>query len=147
MRLAPILRSLRHFGMCASETKDKLLFTPGPLTTTISVKEASTKDMGSRDERFIEIIKETRQGVVDVANLQKPDEWTAVFVQGSGTFGVESIIQTSVPKQDGHLLVISNGAYGSRAAKIGKRMGVTTTELAFLEDQKPCLKKVEDAME
>jgi len=146
MRFAPILRSLRRFGMNAREGRDKLLFTPGPLTTSLSVKKAMLNDMGSRDEKFIKIIKETREGVVDVANLAKPDDWTAVFVQGSGTFGVEAIIQTSVPKQNGGLLVISNGAYGSRAAKIGKRIGVDTTELAFLEDQWPCLKKIEQAM-
>lgn len=147
MRYAPILRSLRCFGMSAKESRDKLLFTPGPLTTTLSVKEAMLNDMGSRDEKFIKIIKETREGVVDVANLTKPDDWTAVFVQGSGTFGVESIIQTSVPKENGRLLVISNGAYGSRAAKIGKRIGVDTAELAFLEDQWPCLKKIEEAVD
>ena len=33
---------------------DKKLLTPGPLTTSMSTKEAMLHDWGSRDEEFIE---------------------------------------------------------------------------------------------
>jgi aspartate aminotransferase-like enzyme len=38
----------------ANETPDKLLFTPGPLTTSATVKQAMQHDLGSRDAAFIE---------------------------------------------------------------------------------------------
>jgi len=73
---------------------------------------------------------------VELGNPANPEDWTSVFVQGSGTFGIEATIQSSVPK-DGHLLVISNGAYGQRAAKIGNRIGIKTTEIKLSEDDVP----------
>jgi 2-aminoethylphosphonate-pyruvate transaminase len=94
---------------------DKLLFTPGPLTTSYSVKEAMLSDLGSRDHAFIRVIQEVRDGLLEIANLSK-NEYTTIPVQGSGTFGVESVLSTIVPKSksEGGLLIIANGSYGSR---------------------------------
>jgi 2-aminoethylphosphonate-pyruvate transaminase len=48
--------SIKEFSMpaprAASETGDPLLFTPGPLTTSKSVKSAMVHDWGSRDANF-----------------------------------------------------------------------------------------------
>ena len=68
--------------------KDKALFTPGPLTTSQTVKQAMLRDMGSRDVEFIEIIQDVRRRLV--ALCASPDEYTAVLMPGSGTFGIES---------------------------------------------------------
>ena len=37
--------------------KDKPLFTPGPLTTSLSVKQAMLRDLGSRDTEFIGAVR------------------------------------------------------------------------------------------
>ena len=52
-----------------------------------------------------------------------PEDYTAVLMQGSGTFGVESAITSSVGK-DGKLLILSNGAYGERMADIAEHAGL-----------------------
>ena len=43
-------------------------------------------------------------------------------MQGSGTFSVEAAVNTLVPR-DGHVLVLINGAYGKRMAKLTEMMG------------------------
>jgi aspartate aminotransferase-like enzyme len=43
------------------------LFTPGPLLTSQTVKEAMLRDLGSRDSEFIETIKIFREGLLKVA--------------------------------------------------------------------------------
>lgn len=140
VRIAARLAQRRRFGtelpVLQTESGDKLLFTPGPLSTSLSVKKAMLSDMGSRDKAFMDNIKDARNGVVEVGNPAKPEDWTSIFVQGSGTFGIEATILSSVPK-DGHLMVISNGAYGQRAAKIGQRAGIKTTEVKLGEDDVP----------
>jgi 2-aminoethylphosphonate-pyruvate transaminase len=95
---------------------DKLLFTPGPLTTSASVKEAMLHDLGSRDAAFIQLVQEVRAELVALAGATMP-EWTAVPMQGSGTFAVESVL-SSLVCDDGKLLVVANGAYGRRMAQI-----------------------------
>src|SRR6266513_4713051 len=43
-------------------------------------------------------------------------------MQGSGTFSVEGAVNTVVPR-DGHVLVLINGAYGKRLARLTEMMG------------------------
>ena len=94
-----------------SDTKDKLLFTPGPLTTNSTVKQAMLRDVGSRDVEFIEIIRRVRRGLLKLAGVSTESGWEAVLMQGSGTFGLEAGI-SSIVDSGRKLLVIVNGAYG-----------------------------------
>ena len=55
-------------------------------------------------------------------------------LQGSGTFSVEAAVATVVPR-DGHVLVLDNGAYCKRAAKLTQMMGRRASVLAFAEDE------------
>jgi len=111
---------------------DKLLFTPGPLTTSATVKQAMLRDLGSRDLEFMQVVREVRAGLVQVADAS-PDEYTAVIQQGSGTFGVESVLTTAVPP-DGKLLVAANGAYGQRMAQMARVARVPLEVLTFPEE-------------
>jgi len=90
--------------------QDKLLFTPGPLTTSYATKLAAMNDMGSRDGKFIQIIKDVRSELLKAANVSS-EEFCTIIMQGSGTFGVESVISSVV---NGTLLIIANGSYGKR---------------------------------
>ena len=125
--------------------RDKLLFTPGPLTTSATVKQAMLRDAGSRDPGFINTVRFIRQRLLDVAGVS-PDEYTAVLVQGSGTFGIESIIGSTVPP-DGKLLVAANGAYGERIARIASVLGIPATVLRFAEDTPVDVDAVRSALE
>ena len=91
------------------------LLTPGPLTTAYEVKEAMLKDWGSWDEDFRGLTKKLRKNLLSLLGPRK-NLYDCVPIQGSGTFAVESMLGTFIPK-DGKLLVLANGAYGLRAAQ------------------------------
>eukprot|EP00009_Paramoeba_aestuarina_P004689 CAMPEP_0201520754 /NCGR_PEP_ID=MMETSP0161_2-20130828/12476_1 /ASSEMBLY_ACC=CAM_ASM_000251 /TAXON_ID=180227 /ORGANISM="Neoparamoeba aestuarina, Strain SoJaBio B1-5/56/2" /LENGTH=390 /DNA_ID=CAMNT_0047919233 /DNA_START=116 /DNA_END=1288 /DNA_ORIENTATION=- len=110
-----------------------LLFTPGPLGVSQETKEAMLFDLGSRDPQFMNVVKNIRTGVLESGGVPT-DSWSAVPMQGSGTFGVESSIQTTVPR-GGKLLVLINGAYGRRAVDMAKAMSVDCVSHEFSEDE------------
>ena len=120
--------------------KDKVLFTPGPLTTSRTVKQAMLRDLGSRDYEFIRLIKEIRDKLVEIGGA-RPEEYTAIPMQGSGTFGLEAVVSSTVPP-DGKMMVIINGAYGKRIVKIAGVLKIGTVPLEFPENETPDLKKV-----
>ncbi len=96
---------------------DKVLFTPGPLTTSATVKAAMLRDVGSRDAEFIGAVREIRAALLELAG--SPSGYECVLMQGSGTFALESVISSAIPR-DGRLLVLINGAYGRRIAQIAR---------------------------
>lgn len=124
-------------------TKDKLLFTPGPLTTSITVKQAMLRDLGSRDFEFIKIVKEIRTQLLELGNVSQAKGYECVIMQGSGTFGVESMISSALAK-DGHLLVLVNGAYGERVCRMAEVLGIRYNALSYDEDQSPSVSDLDD---
>jgi len=124
--------------------KDKILFTPGPLTTSQTIKQAMLRDLGSRDVEFIRLVREVRHKLVELGQA-KPDEYTAVLMQGSGTFGLEAVVSSTVPP-DGKLLVIINGAYGKRLAKIASVLKIKTVTLEYPENTTPDPGEIEDTL-
>lgn len=98
------------------------LLTPGPLTTSETVKKEMMVDHCTWDNDYKQITQQIRAELLDIAHVS-PDEYTCVFMQGSGTFGVESAIISSVG-QDGKVLILSNGAYGERQEDICKHAGL-----------------------
>lgn len=99
----------------SSPSGDPYLLTPGPLTTSLTVKQAMLHDYGSRDAKFIDINAHILERLVDIVN--GAGTYVTVPLQGSGTFVVEAMIGNFVPAA-GKLLILINGAYGKRIAKI-----------------------------
>ncbi|NVD42696.1 2-aminoethylphosphonate--pyruvate transaminase [Ensifer sp. HO-A22] len=91
------------------------LLTPGPLTTAYEVKEAMLRDWGSWDGDFRAMTAELRRQLLDIAGDAK-GEFDCVPMQGSGSFSVEAMLGSFVPR-DGKVLVLINGAYGKRIAQ------------------------------
>ncbi|OOG65213.1 2-aminoethylphosphonate--pyruvate transaminase [Ensifer sp. M14] len=91
------------------------LLTPGPLTTAYEVKEAMLRDWGSWDGDFRAMTAELRRQLLDIAGDTK-GEFDCVPMQGSGSFSVEAMLGSFVPR-DGKVLVLINGAYGKRIAQ------------------------------
>lgn len=125
--------------------KDKALFTPGPLTTSRTVKQAMLRDAGSRDGEFIAIVADIRKRLLQLANTQA-GEFEAVLLPGSGTYSVEAVVSTALPR-DGELLVIVNGAYGQRIAKIAETLGIRTHTLTYAENTLPALSDIESTLQ
>jgi 2-aminoethylphosphonate-pyruvate transaminase len=116
------------------KNKDPILLTPGPLTTTAATKEAMLRDWGSRDAHFIALNASVRERLVAIVHGQGTH--VCVPVQGSGTFAVEATIGTLVPK-NGKALVLINGAYGKRMARILDYTGRAYASYETAEDTPP----------
>ena len=127
--------------VCAAT--DKLLFTPGPLTTSRTVRQAMLRDLGSRDGEFIAVVREVRRALLEIGHGNGAYE--AVLVQGSGTFGIESVVSSAIPK-NGKLLVVVNGAYGKRIVRMAEVHGIPVTVQTYAEDTLPDVSAVAAAL-
>ena len=90
------------------------LLTPGPLTTAYEVKQAMLKDWGSWDDDFRAMTRDMRRRLLALLG-EGSEHYDCVPMQGSGSFCVEAMLGSFVPR-DGKVLVLANGAYGLRAA-------------------------------
>lgn len=115
--------------------KQYKLLTPGPLTTTDTVKQVMLFDHCTWDDDYKSITQSIRAQLLELAHVSAPD-YTAVLMQGSGSFGVESVL-TSVIGPDEKLLIAANGAYGLRMAEICRHAGIAFTLYEQDNDQRP----------
>ncbi|MBZ3694353.1 2-aminoethylphosphonate--pyruvate transaminase [Phyllobacterium calauticae] len=97
------------------ELGEPYLLTPGPLTTSYAVKQAMLRDWGSWDGDFRAMTAEMRSRLLALTG-DKNDEFDCVPMQGSGTFAVEAMLGSFLPR-DSKTLVLVNGAYGQRIAQ------------------------------
>lgn len=99
--------------------RNYLLLTPGPLSTSQTVREAMLQDWCTWDKDYNEgIVTPIRKGLLAISGLSE-DEYTTVLLQGSGTYCVEATIGATVKSSD-KLLILANGAYGERMAEIAR---------------------------
>jgi 2-aminoethylphosphonate-pyruvate transaminase len=113
------------------QSRDPILLTPGPLTTSLPTKAAMLRDWGSWDSAFNSVTARVRAKLLAI--IDATDSHVCVPLQGSGTFSVEAAVNTLVPR-DGHVLVLINGAYGKRMAKLTGMMGRKTTVFETADD-------------
>ncbi|MEY2802610.1 MAG: hypothetical protein RL513_2195, partial [Pseudomonadota bacterium] len=123
--------------------RDPILLTPGPLTTTLRTKLAMLRDWGSWDSDFNQVTARVRASLLRI--MHGEDSHVVVPLQGSGTFSVEAAVATVVPRE-GHVLVLDNGAYCKRAARLTSMMGRRATSVAFRDDQPVTAAAVEEAV-
>jgi 2-aminoethylphosphonate-pyruvate transaminase len=109
---------------------DPVLLTPGPVATSAAIKAAMLRDWGSRDSEFIEMTRRLRRRLTTLAGGDGTH--VCVPMQGSGTFAVEATIGTLL-EPTGKLLVLINGAYGRRMAKIAGVLGRRVVALQWPE--------------
>ncbi len=110
------------------------LLTPGPLTTSETTKQAMMRDWGSRDARFVALTARVRDRLTALAG--GGEDHACVLLQGSGTFAVEAMLGTLVPP-DGHCLILVNGAYGKRMARICEIIGRAHSVYETADDAPP----------
>ena len=124
-----------------------LLLTPGPLTTTRTVRESMMQEYSTGDVDYNGIVQSIRTRLVELAtgDAANPDTHTAVLMPGSGTFTVESVVGSVIPS-DGKLLVLNNGAYGARITTIARMLKVDTVELGQAEIEPTDLGQVEQML-
>jgi 2-aminoethylphosphonate-pyruvate transaminase len=115
------------------ESVDKVLFTPGPLTTSATVKQAMLRDLGSRDFEFLAVVRDIRRRLLSLAAVSSPG-YEAIPMQGSGTFALESVIGSVIPPA-GKILIVANGAYGRRLVQIASTLKIANAVIEGEEHQ------------
>jgi 2-aminoethylphosphonate-pyruvate transaminase len=119
-----------------------ILLTPGPLTTSETVKETMLNDWCTWDDDYnLNIVQDIRSELVRLAT-HHTDNYTSVLMQGSGTYSVEGVLSCSVP-DSGKLLILSNGAYGDRMAEIARYGKIRHEVISFSETTPVCPDTVE----
>lgn len=116
------------------------LLTPGPLTTTDTVKKEMLFDHCTWDDDYKRITLDIRKKLLELAQVSEK-EYTVVLMQGSGTFGVESVL-TSVVGDENKLLIVANGAYGERMEEIAEHAKVPYTIYREMYNQVPDAQKI-----
>lgn len=121
------------------------LLTPGPLTTTESVKKVMMEDHCTWDNDYKRITQKIRRNLLKLAHASE-EEYTTVLMQGSGTFGVESVLTSAIGTGE-KLLIASNGAYGERMEDIAKHAGINYKILKFNYGEVPNPTVIADEIE
>ena len=123
--------------------QEPYLLTPGPLTTSMQTKKAMLLDLGSRDAKFVATNQRVLNELLNISNGKETH--VCVPLQGSGTFIVEAVLSTMIPKE-GKALVLINGAYGKRMEKILQYAGKKYSTLETPENVPPNLAKLDAAL-
>jgi 2-aminoethylphosphonate-pyruvate transaminase len=93
--------------------KKYLLFTPGPVNVSKSVKMAMIKeDICHRDSEFDLLLQSVEQKLLELFEIQNDIDYNAVIITGSGTAANEAMLSSIVG--DKNILILSNGEFGDR---------------------------------
>lgn len=121
------------------------LLTPGPLTTTDTVKEMMLLDRCTWDDDYKSLTQHIRGELLKIANVNE-SKYTTILQQGSGSFVVESVLQTALSRDD-HILIISNGEYGNRMIEMANVIGKHITALNVAYNEVPNLTDIRKILE
>lgn len=133
-RLRYVLPLTIHRAVSTEAKRHLKLFTPGPLSTTDSVKRRMMVDVGSRDEiGFLQVVRDVRQRLV-VASQATPETHDAVLVQGAGTHAVESVLGSVIGKSD-RVLILNNGSYGERQKQVCRILNLPFDSIDYPDNQ------------
>ncbi|WP_324011266.1 2-aminoethylphosphonate--pyruvate transaminase [Aeromonas hydrophila] len=117
---------------------DYLLLTPGPLSTTATVRAAMLQDSCTWDADYNQgVVEPIRRELVRLATgPEYESDYSAVLLQGSGSYMVESVLGSAIGA-DECLLIINNGAYGARMGEMARCLGLRHHELDCGETTRP----------
>ncbi|MCW0507293.1 2-aminoethylphosphonate--pyruvate transaminase [Aeromonas piscicola] len=122
----------------AAAAVDYLLLTPGPLSTTATVRAAMLQDSCTWDADYnLCVVEPIRRELVRLATgPEYESDYSAVLLQGSGSYVVESVLGSAIGA-DECLLIINNGAYGARMGEMARCLGLRHHELDCGETTRP----------
>ena len=133
-------RNARRYNGPPGQEDMPYLLTPGPLTTSRTVKAAMLADWGSRDVEFRKVVADIRKGLLVMAGAD--DTYECVIMQGSGTFAIEAALGALCPSGEAKTLVVANGAYGDRAAKILEKIGRPVVKIDKGDSAAPTVEEI-----
>jgi 2-aminoethylphosphonate-pyruvate transaminase len=105
------------------------------------VRNALLRDWCTWDDDYNEdTVQNIRRRLVELATTEI-DDYTAVLMQGSGSFSVEATLGSVIPPE-GKVLIITNGAYGARMVQMASRLRIWHSEYALAETQVPTIEEL-----
>lgn len=124
--------------LAAPAAVDYLLLTPGPLSTTATVRAAMLQDSCTWDADYnLGVVEPIRRELVRLATgPEYESDYSAVLLQGSGSYVVESVLGSAIGANE-CLLIINNGAYGARMGEMARCLGLRHHELDCGETTRP----------
>ena len=126
--------------------KPYILLTPGPLTTSQTVKEKMLADWCTWDDDYnVDIVQDIRKRLVALAT-KHTDDYTTVLLQGSGTYSVEAAITCSM-SENAKLLILVNGLYGERMAEIARYANLNHQVLEYEQTEVPSALELDDFLQ
>lgn len=94
-----------------------ILLNPGPVTLSERVRQALLKeDLCHREPEFAELMLDIKTRLVSIYP-EAIVNYEAIVLTGSGTCAVEAMLSSLIPKS-GKALIVTNGVYGERMAKM-----------------------------
>ncbi|WP_272680042.1 2-aminoethylphosphonate--pyruvate transaminase [Providencia sp. PROV032] len=122
-----------------------LLLTPGPLTTSKTVKDAMLFDSCTWDDDYnLGVVQNIRQQLVTLATDKKG--YSSVLLQGSGSYAVEAVLGSAIGAKE-KIFIISNGAYGARMAQMAEGLGISHCIYDCGEVSLPDLQRIEQILQ
>lgn len=122
----------------------KILLNPGPATTSDSVKQAMVvEDICPREKDFGDVLDGIKDDLAKVVHGE--GEYTTALFTASGTGAIESAITSAVPRGK-TLLVIDNGAYGTRMTNIATTFGIPVVPYKIPYGDYPDVREVENLL-
>ncbi len=96
-----------------------ILLNPGPVSLSEGVRNAVAHvDLCHREPEYFDLQDGLIDALLGIYHCD-PQEWAAVLIGGSGTFAMEAMLASLVPKQ-ARILVLENGVYGERLSRIAE---------------------------
>lgn len=128
------------------DMRNYLLLTPGPLSTSETVRKAMLQDWCTWDKDYNEgIVMPIRRELLAIAGVDE-SRYTSVLLQGSGTYCVEATLGATVKPSD-RLLIVANGAYGDRMAEIATYYGIDHVLVSLHETEPVSAARVQRALD
>ena len=107
-----------------------LLFTPGPVNVAENVRSSMGKsDICHRESDFEDLLLSVENKLMKLFEIKNVNNYSAVFISGSGTAANEAILSSVVGNKN--ILVLSNGEFGERLHSISQIHNVNTYLLEF----------------
>jgi 2-aminoethylphosphonate aminotransferase len=122
----------------------KILLNPGPATTSDTVKNAMVvEDICPRETDFGALIESIKNDLVKVVHGE--GDYVSALFTASGTGGLEAAITSAVPEGK-KLLVVENGAYGTRMVKLAETFGIEVVRYELKYGDYPDVKVIESML-
>lgn len=122
-----------------------ILLTPGPLSTSPGVRGAMWYDSCTWDSDYKNIVRDIQNRLLHIAQCD-PEDYTTVLMQGSGTFGVESVLGSTINKSKHQLLILANGVYGKRMVEMATILQLPHLVYETPENEDFAVKQVENLL-